>query len=352
MFNKIKQFHTKFGLENNEGPTFLSAEESKFRIKAMAEELFEYLDAVYVGVDISAQIQHVSTMLDRLEMRENPDGQEQLDALVDLAVFTMGTAERQGFKFTEAFERVMAANLAKELAGNSENSKRGFARDLVKPIGWQAPHFDGLMDNKPTGIIILEGPDGCGKTTLANHFIEKYDAKYIHLTWSKELEEKMDKYQIESLLEAERLSKDHLVIIDRLWISEIVYSDVYRTGSQYRGLHQTMKLLIDKMDAINIVCLPEDEQDYRLHFEKLKTEREEMYTDTDKALNIYGMYSALWFGVEHGSYKTPTCKSIMEAGGLEIFDNYYRYDFIQEGMALGVVCDYYIDKLREAKNAK
>lgn len=353
MFNKVQQLYTKFGLENNNGPTTLSKEEYIFRIGAMFEELMEYVSTVFqTDLDPDKYAAEFKQMLQQYQLCTEPNLKEELDALVDLSVFAMGTAERQGFKFTEAFERVMKANLNKELSTLDNKSKRDFAVDLIKPAGWQAPNFDGIMDNKPTGIIILEGPDGCGKTTLANHFIEKYDAKYMHLTWSEDLEKCMDKYQIESLLNAEQLSKDHLVIIDRLWISEIVYSDVYREGSQYRGLHQTMKLLIDKMDAINIVCLPEGEQDYYLHFQKLKDEREEMYTNPVKALEVYGVYSALWFGVEHGSYKTPTCKAIMEAGGLEIFDNYYRYDFMQEGMALGVVCDFYINKLREAKNEK
>lgn len=349
MFNKIKQFHTKFGLVNNEGPTFLSAEEYKFRIRAMAEELFEYLDAVYLGVDISAQIQHVVAMLDRLELRESPDGQEQLDALVDLCVFTMGTAERQGFNFDGAFDRVMAANLAKELAGSNENSKRGFSRDLVKPAGWEAPNFDGLMDGNPTGIIILEGPDGCGKTTLAEHLIEKFNVEYIHLTWSEDLEKVMDEYQIEALDAAKELSKEKLVIIDRHWLSEVVYSNVYRNGSQWNGLHQSLMYIINEAKAINVVCFPENINDYHAHYEQLKTEREEMY---DNTLDVYAMYCALWNGVYHNTFKSPICNKIVEQGGLEKMHNTMHYDFMLQGNDLNKVSDSIIAKLIEVQYAK
>ena len=32
-------------------------------------------------------------------------------------------------------------------------------------------------------IIVLEGPDGSGKTTLARHLVELLGAEYLHLTY-------------------------------------------------------------------------------------------------------------------------------------------------------------------------
>lgn len=348
MFNKIKQFHTKFGLVNNEGPTFLSPEESKFRINAMAEELFEYIDAVFVDIDLKSLKYNFSSKINIHTFRVNPDGQEQLDALVDLCVFAMGTAERQGFNFDAAFDRVMAANLAKELAGNSENSKRGFARDLIKPPGWEAPNFDGLMDGNPTGIVILEGPDGCGKTTLAEHLVKKFNAEYIHLTWSEDLEKVMDEYQLEAIYAAKEISKEKLVIIDRHWLSEIVYSDVFRDGSSWNGLHQSLMYIIDEAKAINVVCFPENINDYHTHYEQLKTEREEMY---DGTLDVYAMYSALWSGLPNRTFKSPICDKIVETGGLQNMGNTLHYDFMLEGHDLDAVDISIIRKLEEVKYA-
>ena len=35
------------------------------------------------------------------------------------------------------------------------------------------------------GLVILEGPDACGKTTLAEKMVELWGGKYIHLTYVK-----------------------------------------------------------------------------------------------------------------------------------------------------------------------
>ena len=92
---------------------------------------------------------------------------EQFDAMLDLSIFALGTTERQGFPTNDGWKRVMSANMQKELAEKASDSKRSFKIDLVKPEGWQAPDLTDLV--KPLrGIIVLEGPDAAGKTTLAN----------------------------------------------------------------------------------------------------------------------------------------------------------------------------------------
>jgi len=116
LLNIVKTMHTKFGLANNDGPTFLTAEEKAFRITALREEIDEY--------------EQSTTLVD------------EYDALIDLMVFATGTLERQGLPLQDGFEAVMKCNMQKELAGSSENSKRGFKRDLVKPANWKGPEAD------------------------------------------------------------------------------------------------------------------------------------------------------------------------------------------------------------------
>lgn len=119
LLQSVKKMHDKFGLANNNGPTSLTSEEKAFRIVALREEITEYEDT------------------DELV--------DEYDALIDLMVFTVGTFERQGFPLQLGFEAVMKRNMMKELAGSNENSKRGFKRDLVKPIGWTGPEGE-LLD--------------------------------------------------------------------------------------------------------------------------------------------------------------------------------------------------------------
>ena len=112
LMDLVKAMHAKFGLENIKGVVHLTKEEKEFRSVAMLEELNEYIAA--------------DTLVD------------QYDALLDLIVFAVGTLERHGFPLLAGFEKVMEANMAKELGQNGEK-RGGFKRDLVKPEGWTAP---------------------------------------------------------------------------------------------------------------------------------------------------------------------------------------------------------------------
>lgn len=119
MFFKIKSMHDQFGITAEALPTF-TAREKAFRIEAMREEIDEY--------------EHAETIDD------------ELDAIIDLLVFAMGTLERQGLLeiAEEAFGRVMIANCNKHLGAN--NKRGSFSLDLVKPDNWKAPEFRDLLN--------------------------------------------------------------------------------------------------------------------------------------------------------------------------------------------------------------
>lgn len=128
MINAIAKMHLKFGITHKH--LKWTDEEKDFRIVAMQEELDEYMDA---------------------ETKE-----DELDALLDLVVFAMGTAERQGLLgvFEEGFMRVMRANCNK-LVG--KNAKRGnFQIDLIKPESWQPPILTDLVDPKEQQIEMFQ----------------------------------------------------------------------------------------------------------------------------------------------------------------------------------------------------
>lgn len=79
------------------------------------------------------------------EYEESNDPADELDALVDLMVFALGTVDRQGFSkvFQEAFNRVMEANCKKVVGPNKK--RLDFQIDLVKPAGWAAPDLSDLV---------------------------------------------------------------------------------------------------------------------------------------------------------------------------------------------------------------
>lgn len=118
IIESIRKMHLKFGITHKH--IRWTDEEKDFRIVAMQEELDEYIDA---------------------ETKE-----DELDALIDLIIFALGTAERQGMLdvFEEGFARVMRANCTKEIGKNAK--RNNFSVDLIKPQGWQAPVLTDLVN--------------------------------------------------------------------------------------------------------------------------------------------------------------------------------------------------------------
>ena len=348
-FNDVKEMHKKFGISSN-NPNKLSKKEYAFRIGAMFEEVLEYATAVFNleedGETVSETIngvrnELVATLLE-CGLRKDVDSPtqlaEQLDACVDLSVFAMGTAERQGFDFNKAWSRVHAANMAKELATKASDSKRDFEIDLVKPEGWQAPDLTDLV--KPLrGIIVLEGPDAAGKTTLANTLIEKFGgskkARYIHSTWSPELEKVMDDYHLNTIHRAIELSRSKVVILDRSWLSELVYSEVFRSGTNFPDLAREAHTLLSQANATYVLCCPFLKEEYLANFEKTKSLRTEMYTSMEKC---YDAFAYLVFNRRTGCNNLPHIEDQYSPQTLAAFDNAMREDRF-----MPLVCDFISD---------
>lgn len=76
-------------------------------------------------------------------------------------------------------------------------------------------------------IIILEGPDGAGKTTLANRLARQNNYSVIHRKQPKSTKEKQN--MMSEYLESIKNSNN--VIFDRCWYSEMVYGPVMRDSS-------------------------------------------------------------------------------------------------------------------------
>ena len=99
-------------------------------------------------------------------------------------------------------------------------------------------------------IYILDGPDGVGKSTLANAIYEETKGHILHCTWKKEFV--MKEYFADVLAVAKRLNKYQDVIIDRWAPSEQVYGDVFRGGPSFdvhgylweEGLDAELKFII------------------------------------------------------------------------------------------------------------
>lgn len=74
------------------------------------------------------------------EALEANDRQEQLDALIDILVVTIGAIHSGGFNAEGAWKEVMATNFAKIDKETGKVRKREDGK-VLKPVGWVAPNL-------------------------------------------------------------------------------------------------------------------------------------------------------------------------------------------------------------------
>jgi predicted HAD superfamily Cof-like phosphohydrolase len=73
----------------------------------------------------------------------NNDAEEIVDGLIDLCVVAIGTLDSMGINSYEAWNRVLRANLQKQVGVKPERPNPLGLPDLIKPVGWKAPsHAD------------------------------------------------------------------------------------------------------------------------------------------------------------------------------------------------------------------
>ena len=73
------------------------------------------------------------------------DKVEQLDALVDILVVTMGAIRAAGWDGEAAWKKVMNTNFAKIDPTTSKVIKREDGK-VLKPVGWKAPQLSQFID--------------------------------------------------------------------------------------------------------------------------------------------------------------------------------------------------------------
>jgi thymidylate kinase len=100
-------------------------------------------------------------------------------------------------------------------------------------------------------IIVIEGPDGSGKTTLAQQLSRQTSYPIIHRSQPKSDEEK--KLMMGMYLQAIKENKN--AIFDRCWYSEMAYGPVMRDASviSYPEMYELERMLA-KNGAMIIYC--------------------------------------------------------------------------------------------------
>jgi len=111
--------------------------------------------------------------------------------------------------------------------------------------------------SSPRGIILLEGADASGKTTLARHLVERYGARNLHSTVRGDVW----RWHVGALRWAVRLvNTGYLVVMDRLWHSEHVYGPVFRGQPGYGPIGaRCLDRVLRRYGALTVLCVPSDQ---------------------------------------------------------------------------------------------
>lgn len=88
-------------------------------------------------------------------------------------------------------------------------------------------------------VVIIEGPDGAGKTTMAQALRRKLDAVYVHHGSYQTLRgDQIARLYHQSLEPA--LTSSAAVVLDRSWLSEPIYGEVFRSGLDRTAAYRRM----------------------------------------------------------------------------------------------------------------
>lgn len=101
-------------------------------------------------------------------------------------------------------------------------------------------------------VIILEGPEAAGKSTLAKRMSSMYNYPIHHFSYPKSDAEKANMFQMYQ----DFCYSTQDVIVDRCWYSEMVYGVTVRDKSHItlEQMYELEKMLISQGGALLIHC--------------------------------------------------------------------------------------------------
>lgn len=180
------------------------------------------------------------------------------------------------------------------------------------------------------GIIVLDGPDAAGKTTLANHLCKQLkNAEYLHLS-APVKGQAWNEHRAALLGFIRTLRAGKIAVVDRHFLSEAVYGAVYRDGSEYPYAARHVDRLLYRFGAIRVLCIPPTEHVVKEH-RRMMGVRAEMYDD--RMDEISNMYRNLWTGRPNPE-KMPTTNyfdHLVLSGGVADRIGWVKYDVTVDG---------------------
>jgi len=140
-------------------------------------------------------------------------------------------------------------------------------------------------------FICVEGPDGGGKTSLAKEICRQMDSHYMHLTyrWHKRVNQQIWYYYAAYAWMRKHSNRRHPSVLDRWWLSETVYANIFRDSSIAPNLWEAFNNVTIADKVLNVICLPKSvDTCVKRHGARLEVE---MY---DSVTDVYNLYHYWW----------------------------------------------------------
>jgi hypothetical protein len=192
-------------------------------------------------------------------------------------------------------------------------------------------------------IILLEGADGSGKTTLALDLKNRFGARVMHgRVWKK-----MGRWHAGIMRRAVRLAEaGELVVLDRHWVSEHVYGPIFRGGPAYGDDVASCYDRTIRMGGAVVLCSPRDVARHLKEFERLKAARGEKFARINEVVLAYRSLASgdmHWTGgdylgqyIRHGDF--------LENGGV-LYDRFTYHSPIRPAAGAEDFNDYLIRRI-------
>lgn len=145
------------------------------------------------------------------------------------------------------------------------------------------------------GLIVLEGADSSGKTTLAKKLMEgEPGAIYMHglpwVGWIGEAHEAMMSAAVR------HVGDGGLVVVDRHWVSEYVYGPVFRGFVGYDDGVAARFDRVTRAIGVYVLCVPSDAAKHERRFQRERPDKRDMF---DSMVVISEAYRRLAHGYMH-----------------------------------------------------
>lgn len=108
-------------------------------------------------------------------------------------------------------------------------------------------------------ITIFEGPDGGGKSTLAEAYARETNARVVHCgPFARQTSKGLARTYMEAMMPALLGYQD--VVLDRCWLSEPIYGRVYRDNDRLDiARRRILERVAMRCEARVVLCLPPEE---------------------------------------------------------------------------------------------